>query len=487
MAIWIQSLSWTLIYSLAQGFAVYTALWLVFKAVPATSANARYHLSLSALTILQVWFIATWWQQFQSFTLANEQLLAASTTGTTIFWLPLPPISSTSVLPDLQSLQAYLNTFSPRLCAFYLTGLLLMLARLSAGIFQLFSLKNSKTFQPDTALIELLTTQTKRIQLNKSVKLLISAKAQVPMVVGFIKPVILMPLAAVAQLDTKQLETILLHELAHIKRHDYFINMLQTIVETILFFNPFVWIISSIARREREHSCDDLVVYHTTEPISYASALVALAARRPANPLIVVAATGQSNQLFNRIQRIMEMKKNTFSYSRMVATIIIISIITASIAWVKPSFLKTKKSSTVATPPPAAQQVANKDMPNKEGKDKPIKTTTNSEAQHTPVAAATTSEENTLMNRLMTDRLVDQVKGFTVEKKQNQLYINGLLMPDHIAAKYLVDLKKEIIRIQIFSFGERIRMHPDASLIQQLLPATFSSGCIDTRPVKEGC
>ncbi len=487
MAIWIQSLSWTLIYSLAQGVAVYTALCLVFKAIPATSSNARYHLSLSALTILQVWFIATWWQQFQSFTLANQQLLTASTNGTTIFWLPPPPISPTSVLSDLQALHAYLNIFSPWLFSFYVIGLVLMLARLSAGIFQLFSLKNSKTFQPDTALIELLTTQTKRIQLNRSVKLLISAKAQVPMVVGFIKPVILMPLAAVAQLDSKQLETILLHELAHIKRHDYFINMLQTIVETILFFNPFVWIISSITRREREHSCDDLVVYHTTEPISYASALVALAARRPAAPLIVVAATGQSNQLFNRIQRIMEMKKNTFSYSRMVATIIIISIITASIAWVKPTFLKTKKKSTVATATSTAQQVANTDMPNKEGTDPLTKTKHNSEAQHTPAATPPTSEENTLMYRLMTDKLVDQFKGFVVEKKQNQLYINGQLMTDQIAAKYLVDLKKELIRIQIFSFEERTRMHPNASFIQLLLPATFSSGCIDTRPVKEGC
>jgi hypothetical protein len=91
------------------------------------------------------------------------------------------------------------------------------------------------------------------------------------------------------------------------------------------------------------------------------------------------------------------------------------------------------------------------------------------------------------MNRLMTDKLVDQFKGFVVEKKQNQLYINGQLMADQIAAKYLVDLKKELIRIQIFSFQERTRMHPDASFIQLLLPATFSSGCIDTRPVKEGC
>jgi len=515
MAIWIQSLSWTLIYSLAQGFAVYAALWVVFKVVPAASANARYHLSLSALTILLAWFVATWWQQFQSLALVNHQALAAHATGITVIWLPLQHVSVTNGLSNLQSLQASLNAFSPWLSAFYVTGLALMLARLSAGMFQLFSLRNSGTFQPDAALNELLEAQIKRIHLNSPVKLLISAKAQVPMVVGFLKPVILMPLAAIGQLDTAQLETILLHELAHIKRHDYLINILQTIVETILFFNPFVWAISAITRREREYSCDDLVIDHTTETVSYATALAALASGRQSVPLIVVAATGQSTHLFNRIQRIMEMKKNTFSYSRMVATIIIITTITCSIAWVKPTFSKVKKSKAVvetASKPVAPKAVdtetpeekkydltevttlkkaiekqeVNTNLPDKR-KDNPGTAIDNKKTPDIQVTNPPISEENTLMYRLMADRLVDQVKGFVVEKKQNQLYINGLLMKDQVASKYLLDLKKELIRIQVFSFDERSRMHPDASFIQLLLPATMSSGCIDTNPKKEGC
>lgn len=113
-----------------------------------------------------------------------------------------------------------------------------------------------------------------------------------------------------------------MHELAHIKRNDYLINILQTIVETILFFNPFVWLISAIIRREREHCCDDLVLLHTREPLNYATALAALASYPGNASGLLVAASGQSYPLFHRIKRILEMKKNPFSYSRMVAAIL---------------------------------------------------------------------------------------------------------------------------------------------------------------------
>ncbi len=497
MAIWIQSLSWALIYSLAQGIAVYASLWLVLKIIPATSANVRYHLSLSGLTVLLVWFVATWSQQYHSLSLADEQVPAINAT---VLWLPLQHVSIADSFSNWNTLLSSLQVFFPWMSAFYIVGFGLMLARLSAGMLQLFSLRNRGVIEPEAALEVQLLQLKKRIHLDVPVKLLVSIKAQVPMVIGFFKPVILLPVAAVTQLDPVQLETILLHELAHIKRHDYLVNILQTIVETILFFNPFVWMISTITRREREHCCDDLVVDNTSEPISYATALAALASRRASVPLMVVAATGQSTHLFNRIQRIMEMKKNTFSYSRMVATIIIIGTITASIAWVKPTFPKAKKSKPVATAttekttttqtPAETKDEPVTAMPEKDAvpykdRDKHPTVTFNPNPANVQVTSLTVSEETVLVGRLLEDKLVDQVKGFVVEKRQDGLYINGLLHND--AGKYLNGLKKETMRVQVFSMEQRMRMHPDASFIQILLPATFSSGCIDTRPKKEGC
>jgi beta-lactamase regulating signal transducer with metallopeptidase domain len=514
MAIWIQSLSWTLIYSLVQGFAVFASLWLVLKLAHVTSANVRYHLSLSALTVMMAWFVGTWWQQFHSLLPNEEQLLTVGTANPVVLWLPLQRFSVADSLNNLHDFKSSVIVFFPWFTACYFLGLLLMLARFSAGILQLFSLRTGGAVQPSAALNELFLTQKRYIKLNGPVKLLISANAQVPMVIGFLKPIILLPAAAITQLDPQQLETILLHELAHIKRHDYLVNILQTIVETILFFNPFVWFISTMIRREREHCCDDLVVNHVSEPILYATALASLASQRRTVSHIIVAATGKPTQLYNRIERIMEMKKKSFSYSQMVATIIIIATITSSIVLAKPGFSKNKKSkSTIATTNPIPNQTQSENIDILSGGkervavtittdkrketqvgheavsvkkiDKPVGEIVTGQLPREQVANTNVSEENVLVGRLLEARLVDQVKGFVVEKKQNKLYVNGMLQKDEIAAKYLLNLNKEVIRVQVFSMDERMRMHPDASFIQILLPATFSSPCVDTRPAKK--
>lgn len=536
MAIWIQSLSWALLYSLAQGATVFAALWLVLKIVPSKAANARYHLALSSLTILLAWFVATWWQQFHALTVTAHQLTADNV----VIWLPLRSYSIAGGLSDWRTFLSSLELMLPWLSACYIIGLVLMLARLSGGMLHLFSLRNTGTIIPDAALETLMASQMQQLSIKSPVKLLISVKAQVPMVIGFLKPVILLPAAAVAQLEPAQLETIILHELAHIRRHDYLVNILQTIVETILFFNPFVWIISTITRREREHCCDDLVVNNTPEPVSYALALTALAARRSIVPRMTVAATGKPTHLYNRIMRIMDTKKSPYSYSRMVATLIIIISVTGSIAWVKPSFSEVKNriltaagQNPASTPdtetnspektndgPLAANgttrssNVANGDTYNRGNNQADITAASQIPAAEMPAEIADEnhpinqpvgddlvdkateatkekpaeiSEEYQLVNQLMSDNLVDQVKGFIVEKRRNNLFINGVKQTDEIARKYLSSLKKDILRIQVFSFDERMRMHPDATFIQLLLPATFSSGCIDTRPQKEGC
>ena len=458
MAIWIQSLSWTLIYSLGQGLLVYASLGLIIKLIPAISANAKYHLSLSALTILLAWFMTTWWQQFHSLMLANEQLHAVNAAHAIIIQQPLQSIDA---IDSYHQLLLSVKVISPWISTLYIIGLVLMLTRLSAGILQLFLLRKNGISAPEAVLDDLLIALKSRIHYEGHIQLFISAKAQVPMVIGFLKPLILMPAATIAQLSMEQLETILLHELAHIKRYDYIVNILQTIVETIIFFNPFIWMISAIIRRERELCCDDLVLDHTCEPLSYATALAALANPETVS-VFTVAASGQSNHLFNRIKRIIEMKKTPFSYSRMIAAILIFAAITSSIAWLKPSFAHTSKDKNDKTITPIAA------------------------AQKAPLME-NQSEENQLISRLIGDGLISQVKGFLVEKQKNKLYINGQEQTDEIARKYLSLIKQEVIRVQVFSFEERLQQHPDASFIQLILPVSLSSPCVAYTPKKDSC
>ena len=97
-----------------------------------------------------------------------------------------------------------------------------------------------------------------------------------PTVIGWLKPVVLLPASALAGLTPRQLEAILAHELAHIRRHDYLVNLLQTLVETLLFYHPAVWWLSRRIRVERENCCDDLAVSLCGDPVAYAAALADL-------------------------------------------------------------------------------------------------------------------------------------------------------------------------------------------------------------------
>src|SRR5207244_9004560 len=115
-----------------------------------------------------------------------------------------------------------------------------------------------------------------RLRLMRPVILLESCLAEVPSVVGLWRPVILMPLGVLASLPAEQVEAILLHELAHIRRWDYLVNLAQTAVEGLLFYHPAVWWVSAAVRAERENCCDDVVVEMACDRHGYAAALATL-------------------------------------------------------------------------------------------------------------------------------------------------------------------------------------------------------------------
>jgi beta-lactamase regulating signal transducer with metallopeptidase domain len=141
-----------------------------------------------------------------------------------------------------------------------------------------------------------------KLGVSQSVRLVTSTLVRVPCVVGWVKPVILVPVATLAGLDTDELEMILVHELAHIRRHDTLINGIQVLVETLLFFNPAVWWISRQIRLERENCCDDLAATYAGDHVLYARVLTRLEELRGPSTGFAVAATGSS--LLQRVKRL---------------------------------------------------------------------------------------------------------------------------------------------------------------------------------------
>jgi GWxTD domain-containing protein len=146
---------------------------------------------------------------------------------------------------------------------------------------------------------------TARMGVAKPVALLESALAEAPVVIGHLRPVVLLPIGLVAGLPAAQVEAILLHELAHVRRRDYLVNLMQAAVEGILFYHPAVWWISGVMRGERENCCDDLAVAATGSPREYASALIAIEGMRAAGAGLVTPMAATGGSLMERVARLL--------------------------------------------------------------------------------------------------------------------------------------------------------------------------------------
>lgn len=183
----------------------------------------------------------------------------------------------------------------------WIAGVTLFSIRLLGGWVHVQRLRSRHTLPANTATLEMLRTLTSRLNLRRPVRLVQTCAARTPMVIGWLRPIVLLPVTAATGLTEDQLYAVLAHELAHIRRHDYLVNLAQSVIETVLFYHPAVWWLSRRVRIEREHCCDDLAIACCGDRLLYARALASLESLR-ATPLLAAAAT--SGSLLARIRRI---------------------------------------------------------------------------------------------------------------------------------------------------------------------------------------
>jgi beta-lactamase regulating signal transducer with metallopeptidase domain/peptidoglycan/xylan/chitin deacetylase (PgdA/CDA1 family) len=204
----------------------------------------------------------------------------------------------------------------------WLTGAMVFSLRLAFGWNVVRSLSASETRALPDAWQAALLNLSQRLGVKRVVRLCESVRIEVPTVIGFLKPVILVPASALVGLSAPQLESLLAHELAHIRRHDFLFNLLQSIVETLLFFHPAVWWASRRMRVEREHCSDDLAVWACGDVLTYANALADLETLRGTSfGHIALAANGGS--LLRRIRRLVELPaQQPARFSSLIASLI---------------------------------------------------------------------------------------------------------------------------------------------------------------------
>ena len=195
-----------------------------------------------------------------------------------------------------------------------------------------------------------------RLGIRRSIRFMESALLNVPCVIGVFRPVILLPLGLLNELSPDQIEAILIHELAHIRRHDYLVNLLQVVLESLLFYHPATWWISAQIRRERENCCDDIAAGRFT-PRQYASALLALEQRRWPMPGALVAADGGS--LLMRVQRLLGRRTSDprRPLRSALAAIVVLGCILVPVVFVGCD--KSKSSSTGGTATSATNSMTN--------------------------------------------------------------------------------------------------------------------------------
>ena len=301
------ALGWTLIHAVWQGTIAAALLWVARHFVK--TPNVRYVMACGALAALVAMPAATLLA-----TLPEPADPIVTWTSEVIAKHPGPPLTwetSEVYQPDSRpvfleatdgwiSLSARFQHHLPVIVFCWQIGVLLLSLRLIGGSWFSHHLKWSGTTALPDEWQARVAALVKRLNVRHKVNVVTSSVATIPMVVGVFRPVILIPIATFLGLSHRQLEAILIHELAHVRRYDNLVNLFQRFAETVLFFHPAVWWISSCIREERERCCDDVVIAHSDRKV-YAEALVALEGFR--TPILAAAATGGS--LLTRVKRLL--------------------------------------------------------------------------------------------------------------------------------------------------------------------------------------
>ncbi len=287
----VRALGWALVHSLWQGALVACLLALGLRTVPASAH--RYWLALAALGLLVVSVGAT-------ATYVYEPTPTAPTFAVRYSAMPSPPLDAPSTRATA-TWTAQAEGWFPYLVAAWALGTGLGTLRLAGSCAYLYRLQRAPSQPLSPAWEARLRALQERWQMRRRVRVRVSAHVRTPGVIGHWRPLILLPASVLTGLSPDQLEAVLLHELAHIRRHDYLVNILQSVVEALFFYHPACWWIARQIRLEREVCCDQQAVGQGTSPLTLARALTQLAA--PA-PTLMPAASGSTLRL--RILRLVQ-------------------------------------------------------------------------------------------------------------------------------------------------------------------------------------
>jgi beta-lactamase regulating signal transducer with metallopeptidase domain len=309
----VHKLGWTLLHSLWQGCIVVLLLVVCLRLLRKSSANLRYVISCLGLAVIVLLPVVTFYIVPAPAPISDVESvpgLSVPVTGQLheVYDTDMPlqrAAEYMQMFPTISFKQRAMNYYTsalPYIVFGWFIGVFALSLWYLGGWVHLHRLRRKNVKHVDTFLKDKLHNLSKRLKVTMPVMLMESALVQIPTVVGWFRPVILLPASALSGLSREQLEALLAHELAHIRRYDYLVNMFQTLVEILGFYHPAVWWISYTIRVERENCCDDLAVSVGGDKVGYARALTSMEEVRFAKGKLAVASSGGS--LSRRIRRL---------------------------------------------------------------------------------------------------------------------------------------------------------------------------------------
>ncbi|WP_400193770.1 M56 family metallopeptidase [Hymenobacter sp. B81] len=333
----VRAVGYTILHSLWQGAVVALALAGLLLLLRRHSARVRYSVTAAALGLLLLLAGVTFLRYYLTapvaiVTAAGQAQLSAAVA-------PVAAVASSPAAAHPLSAQVVLAYFEhnlPLIVTVWLLGLLTMSLRLLGGLAYVQRLRHYGTRPLGLAWQHRLASLSARAGLKRPVTLLESSLVRVPVVVGHLKPLILLPLGAVAGLSPAQMEAILAHELAHVARRDYLVNIIQSVAEILFFYHPAMWFLTATLRAERENCCDDVAASLCGDPLVLARALAALAElglERTVAPRLTMAAVGPRGSLLGRVRRLVQGRgAPTFSEGFWAACVVMMGMVLLGIS-----------------------------------------------------------------------------------------------------------------------------------------------------------
>jgi beta-lactamase regulating signal transducer with metallopeptidase domain len=337
----VYSLGWTLLHSLWQGVLIGLLVSLAMVLLHKYTARIRYFINSLSLIVFAALALITFTTYYISYDAQQHDPAAvpqgAELSGTAYYFKAGMQESHHDDVSFslLDRLAAYSQEHFPLFAMVWLFGVFAMMLRFAGGYALVRRYRHHRVRPVMGEWESRFRDLARRIQVNRNVKLLESALVRVPMAMGYLKPVVLLPLGALNGIPASQMEAILVHELAHIRRKDYLVNLLQSILEAIFFYHPVVWYLSRNVRIEREHICDDIAITITGNNMEFAKALTNIQEINLGSPALAAGLSGKNkHRLVNRIRRIISRPRiySGFTEGFIAATIMLVSLLGLSAA-----------------------------------------------------------------------------------------------------------------------------------------------------------